>query len=134
MGGRRKSRDPEQHKSYLEDGYGGCTGGDDFGRRVRQGECQKCKCGRHYDLHCHDPPPLGLYDVDKRAPYGLDDPWEVKHACIQCHISLRHAHIVEHDHRYVVDYKIGDAFSKVKGRYPPPGISVFHKFPKSVFG
>ena len=92
--------------------------GDSFSRNLRKQEREHQHGCRHYALHGDDPPPLGSDDVHERAPEGLDDPWKIKHAGIQGQLTVRHAHVLEHDHGYVVDYEIWDSLCKIQGRDP----------------
>ena len=94
---------------------------------MRKAEGYKSEGRRHDYLHGHNPPSLGLDYVHERAPEGLDDPRKIQKAGIHRHISLGHAHVVEHDHGYVVHYEIRDTFGKVQSRYPLPWvICLFH--------
>ena len=90
--------------------------------RKREGYCRKGN--RHKHLHRGYPPALGPDDVHEGTPEGLYHPWKIKKAGEHCHIAFGHAHVREHDHRYVVHYEIRDSFSKIQGGYPPPGIGI----------
>ena len=92
--------------------------GDGFARSLRKQEREHQHGSRHQYLHGDDPPPLGLDDVHERAPEGFDYPWKIKHACIQCQLSVRHAHVLEHDHGYIVHYEIWNSFCEIQGRDP----------------
>ena len=94
-------------------------------RRIER-ERYACQRRAEQGLHGQHPPALGLVEVDKRAPEGLDDPRQAEPAGVERNICVAHAQLHVHHYGHAHHNHVGKAFGHVESWNPTPGISMFH--------
>ena len=75
-------------------------------------------------LHGGGPPAFCSNKVDKGAPEGFDNPWQIKPACIEGDVGVGDAKTLVHDDGDGHHGNVRQTFSKIEGRDPCPRIDV----------
>ena len=94
---------------------------------ARQGKGHARHAGANQELHRDDPPPLGLDQIDKRAPNRLDHPREIEPARVQRDLGVRDLHPLIHDHGERHHHHIWQSLSEIERGNPTPRMPFFHK-------
>lgn len=76
-------------------------------------ERHTAKGGADEQLHGHDPPALGLHQVDEGAPQGLDDPWQIEPAGVKGDFSVAQSQLLVEYERDGHHRHIGQSFREI---------------------
>ena len=115
VGGTGESHQEEEGHSALEP-----EGSVQRKSHTRQRRAQQ-------QLHGQHPPALGAIEVDKGTPQRLDDPRQSQPAGIEGNVCVCQSQLHIHDYGHRHHHHVGQSFGDIKGRYPRPRISMFHK-------
>ena len=79
-----------------------------------EGERHAAKRGADEQLHGHNPPTLGLHQVNKRTPQGLDDPWQIKPTGVERDFGIAESQLLVEHQRDSHYCHIGQALGKIE--------------------